>query len=166
MARTRRRPQADDIRPDHHQPADWNRLQARIKENARRGGGVRKVPGTLAGIAFCAQCGRVLHYRINPGKNNTDYAWTGYRCDGTSKNPSRCRNTISAAALEAAVDKMMIVENGRFGHLPVTKVTMRAAHDYEDEIEDVQRSLMPWIGAAIRAGPVSARPTCPKRSNG
>jgi Recombinase len=81
--------------------ATWQELQARLEANKNRHGAVRPNPGMLTGVAYCLKCRGVMHYRCirRPGRDD----WTPYRCDGSSVYPSRCKNFVYAAELEAWV---------------------------------------------------------------
>lgn len=117
--------------------AEWNELQARIKINSRRHGAVRKTQALLTGIAFCGNCGGVLHHRRTPGKNRTPYVWTGYRCDGTAKQPSTCRNMIPAAELETWVDARL----ASLTDVELVEERFVAGNTHEDGVADVEDQI-------------------------
>src|SRR5262249_14007542 len=105
--------------------ATWHKLQALIKLNERKRGSGVKPPGVLSDMAYCGKCGRIMHIRRAPGKDNTDYVWTGYRCDGTSKNPSTCKNMVSAAPVHEAAEEAVMA----FGDWPHVVVEVKAQPD-------------------------------------
>ena len=80
----------------------WGRLQTQLDANARRHGAIRDEPAPLTGVAYCLKCRGIMHYRITRPRGQT---FIYYRCDGLKERPSRCRNMIPAAELEAEVDR-------------------------------------------------------------
>jgi DNA invertase Pin-like site-specific DNA recombinase len=129
--------------------ATWVTLQETLTANSRRRGGLRKggrkEPAMLTGIAYCLLCGGIMHWRVTVthNKNGSDYAWAGYRCDGTPKAPSRCRNMISAAELEGRVHE----EIGKLTDIErVTETLVRGEDPQEalDRLRDEADALDPF----------------------
>jgi len=115
----------------------WHKLQTLIKMNERKRGSVVKAPGTLSDISFCGTCGRIMHYRSIPDKKNPAYVWTGYRCDGTSKDPSKCKNMVSAAPVYEAADEAVMA----IGHWPNVVTEWKAALDVTAELDRIEAEL-------------------------
>jgi len=111
----------------------WTRLQAELDRKANRKGVAPKDTAMLTGVAVCAKCGGPL-YRIYGGKepNRT----VSYRCHGDERSPSRCRNMVPLAELDAWVDARMRADGG---FVLETIVTPGTGH--EDEVSDVEREL-------------------------
>jgi len=118
----------------------WGRLQARLDANARRHGAIRAEPAPLTGAAYCLKCRGIMHYRITrPGGT----LYTYYRCDGLKERPSRCRNMIPAAELEAEVRRRIatLTDVER-----VTETLVRGADPQEelDRLRDEADRLDPF----------------------
>jgi site-specific DNA recombinase len=111
----------------------WTRLQARMDEKASRTGIAPKDTALLTSIAVCAKCGGPM-YRIYGGKEPNRTA--SYRCHGTDRDPSSCRNMVPLAELDSWVDARMRHDGG---FVLETTVTPGTGHD--DEISDVEREL-------------------------
>lgn len=111
----------------------WTQLQAMLDRKANRKGIAPKNTALLTGVAVCAKCGGPM-YRIYGGKapNRTE----SYRCHGSDREPSTCRNMVAVAELDAWVDQKMRT-NG--GFVLETVVTPGTGHD--DEIANVEREL-------------------------
>jgi Recombinase len=118
---------------------EWNRLQAALQAKSRRKGAVRKEPAMLTGIAYCAKCFGIMHYRSMPSHWNTDYVWRGYRCDGKPNSPSRCKNMFPSADLEQAVDfQFTHPEFWEVAGREICTVTFEGGSDHDQEIQAVE----------------------------
>jgi DNA invertase Pin-like site-specific DNA recombinase len=115
----------------------WGKLQAMLKRNALRRGSVRKDPGMLTSVVYCAKCKGIMHYRRKAP--TPTYTWYGYRCDGTNENPSRCLNMINAQDLEGWVTMQMT--GPPIGPLPVIETRMIPGDDHSEEVDQVEQEL-------------------------
>lgn len=112
----------------------WDRLQAELDRKANRIGIAPKQTALLTGIAVCAKCGGPM-YRIWSGSGNqarTAY----YRCHGTDRQPSKCRNMVRVSELDAWTDEQL---GGNGGFVIETVVTPGRGH--ADEIAETERDL-------------------------
>jgi site-specific DNA recombinase len=118
----------------------WDKLQAEMDRKAARKGVAPKDTALLTGIAVCKICGGVM-YRIRPGrrrKDGTEYRKSYYRCHGSERNPSKCRNMVPVEIVEAEVDAWV---NGPFGDFAWFEKTVIPGHDHADEVAEVDRDI-------------------------
>jgi site-specific DNA recombinase len=103
----------------------------KLASNPRRRGAIAPDAALLAGIIFCDTCGRPMYRK---------HASTGmvYRCNGTMREPSTCKNNISLEETDARVDRYMRVTMARW---PRYETIVVPGNDHEDEIADVERDL-------------------------
>ena len=88
----------------------WDTLQAKLDANPKRRGPTRNDPLMLTDLLYCDTCGQIMHARRTLGtvkKDGSRSVWTYYRCDGTPRNPSTCRNTVRADFMESWVDQWL-----------------------------------------------------------
>jgi site-specific DNA recombinase len=113
----------------------WNRLQAELDRKASRKGVVNSATtALLTGVAQCWYCGRGM------GRHKSKGRFYYYRCNGTSNDPSTCRNMVQIEWLDGEVDKFM---RGNFGRVNSTTevITIEGSSDYSDEIAEVEQDL-------------------------
>lgn len=86
--------------------ATFDRLQQKLDSNPKRRGAVSNDPAMLTGIIHCSKCKRIMHRRrsVTKRKDGTEYVFEGYRCDGTPREPSTCKNMIPVAEYDARVN--------------------------------------------------------------
>jgi DNA invertase Pin-like site-specific DNA recombinase len=108
--------------------AEWDRLQAKLTENARPNAGNRYDRSPLLQVAFCA-CGRPM-YRNN-GRN-----WMYYRCSSRNISGALCGMTkaIKAEELERTVTDAFLQS---VGHLEVVETPVT---------DDIRRELAKTYG--------------------
>jgi DNA invertase Pin-like site-specific DNA recombinase len=113
--------------------AIWERLQALQAAKARTTGAEPKA--LLTGIAVCGKCGGPMYRLITKPKGRRyDY----YRCHGTERNPSTCRNMIRLEQLDAKVERYMTTTLARW---PRYETITIPGHGYKDEIAEVEQDL-------------------------
>jgi site-specific DNA recombinase len=112
--------------------ADWDRLQAKLTENARPHSGNRYDRSPLLQVAFCV-CGRAM-YRNN-GRNHMYY-----RCSSRNISGAECgqNQAIRADTLESTIADAFLQS---VGHLEVVKRRFVPGVDNRAAIEDVTRAL-------------------------
>jgi site-specific DNA recombinase len=117
----------------------FRRLQDRLTANPRRPV-VSADAAAFAGIIYCAKCGRIMHRRIvfNTRKDGSRQYNYYYRCDGTSRELSTCRNMLPMAELDATVEASFAAE---FGDKPWPERVPNLAEDYSQDLEDVKQAL-------------------------
>ena len=117
----------------------WAPLQARLKatREASTRGAVSKNPAMLAGIVHCAWCGRKMHFKrlYNTHKDGTRVYRNVYRCDGTIREWSTCRNMMSAKEADEIVSSWVTDVIGR--HELITRVVV-PGHGYDNEIAEIE----------------------------
>ncbi|MET7837730.1 recombinase family protein [Streptomyces sp. NPDC005356] len=112
--------------------ADWDRLQAKLTENARPHSGNRYDRSPLLQVAFCV-CGRAM-YRNN-GRNHMYY-----RCSSRNISGAECgqNRAIRADTLESTIVDAFLQS---VGHLEVVKRRFVPGVDNRTAVEDVTRAL-------------------------
>lgn len=120
----------------------WALLQARLKatrETSARGT-VSKAPALLARIIRCARCGRVMHFKrlYNTHKDGTRIYRNVYRCDGTMREWSTCRNMIAAAEADKWIGSWIYDVIG-YKEL-ITRVVV-PGHGFDDEIAEIEAEI-------------------------
>ena len=118
--------------------ATWDRLQAELDRKANRKGIVPANSALLTGVAVCAGCGGPM-YRIKcttAKRDGTKSAYLYYRCHGTARKPSQCRNMVRLDDLDQWLDSQLLANPG----FVVERVTI-PGHGHDDEIAEVERDL-------------------------
>ena len=76
----------------------FKRLQARLEATRAKParGATAEAPALLAGVIYCAWCGRVMYRRsmYNVRKDGSKQYNLYYRCDGSLRDRSTCKNMI------------------------------------------------------------------------
>jgi Recombinase zinc beta ribbon domain len=111
----------------------WDALQDKQSMRAKTTG--TKPKAKLTGIALCALCNGPMYRLANTVKGKK---YTYYRCHGDERNPSKCRNMIRLADLDAQVDKYV---SNTLGRRPRYETITIPGHGYDDEIADVEHDL-------------------------
>ena len=93
----------------------------------------------LAGILYCDKCSRVMHRRkvYNKRKDGSRQYNIYYRCDGTVRNHSTCKNMIPLAWLDSKMDEAM---RGRIDPY-MTRVIDPGEKDHQDEIDEIDLEI-------------------------
>lgn len=116
----------------------WGRLQSRLNDNPRRSLAV--APGLLTGLIYCGLCGRIMHnklvYTAHKDGSKTYHAY--YRCDGTSRDPSKCKNMIRQDFADESMSGFVIQVLGQAKLIERSHVS---GHGHEDEIADVKQAI-------------------------
>lgn len=116
----------------------WDKLQKRLAENPRKSRAAHQ--GLLTGLICCGLCGRLMHnkavYTLN--KDGSKSYLNYYRCDGTSKEPSRCRNMIRADFTD---ENMASFVTDVLGKLRLYERTSPQGDGREDAIADVKQEI-------------------------
>jgi DNA invertase Pin-like site-specific DNA recombinase len=111
----------------------WNKLQAKQSARAKATGTTPK--SLLTGIAVCGLCDGPMYRLANTAKGKK---YTYYRCHGTERNPSKCRNMIRLEELDGQVEDFI---NGPYGYHPRSELITIPGHGHDDEIAEVEQDL-------------------------
>ena len=116
----------------------WDRLQAEMDRRAVRKGHPTTTTAMLTGVAVCGHCGSPMYRVASSGRRKDGSKNTNlyYRCHGTSRDRSDCRNMVPLAELDAWVDAQMSASTG---HVTETTVTPGSGHD--DAIAQVDADI-------------------------
>jgi site-specific DNA recombinase len=118
----------------------WDELQVEMDRKAARKGVAPKDTAMLTGIAVCRTCGGPM-YRVSPGrkrKDGSEYRKDYYRCHGTERAPSKCRNMVPMEIVEAEVEAWV---NGPFGDFQRFEKIVIPGYGHEDEIADIDQDI-------------------------
>lgn len=120
----------------------FKRLQARLEATRAKParGATAEAPALLAGVIHCAWCGRVMYRRsmYNVRKDGSKQYNLYYRCDGSLRDRSTCKNMIP---LKEADDWVSSWFAGTIGHLELTERMVIPGHNHEDEIAEVAAEI-------------------------
>jgi DNA invertase Pin-like site-specific DNA recombinase len=113
--------------------ATWDALQAKQSARAKTTGTMPK--SLLTGIAVCGLCDGPMYRLASTAKGKK---YTYYRCHGTERNPSRCRNMVRLETLDAQVEEFI---NGPYGAHPRYEMITFPGHGHDDDIAEVEQDL-------------------------
>lgn len=121
----------------------FNELQSALDAKPTRRGPTRNEPAMLSDVLYCGKCQRVMHYRRMKG--GTGGTWIGYRCDGTAREPSTCRNMITARDIESWVDQWFTTsrERGGFGYadVEIVETVNVPASGHAEEVAEIESEI-------------------------
>lgn len=133
----------------------WRKLQEKFDAMPKRKTTAPKDTSLLTGILFCAKCDSPM-YRLTSTRqhpNGNTYVTTYYRCHGTSRNPSKCRNMAQMKAIEDEVTEYIqthpsmeimepiVVKGNTFGkQLAEVRAAMTALDPASDDYETTHAS--------------------------
>jgi DNA invertase Pin-like site-specific DNA recombinase len=117
----------------------WRALQHKLDSMPKRGAAS---PDTalLTGVIFCAKCKGIMHRRrvFNLRKDGTRQYNAYYRCDGTVRKHSTCKNMIPLADVDARIEEELMT----FSEWPYIKNEfVPGRKDYQDEIDDIEEKI-------------------------
>jgi len=119
--------------------ATWAKLQAKLDGNPRHGA-ISDEPTLLTGIIFCGLCGRIMHRKAvyTARKDGSKRYLLYYRCDGTPKDRSTCKNMIRMDLADSIVSDWVVQVLGR---AELIERIVTSGNGREDEIQDVRDSI-------------------------
>jgi DNA invertase Pin-like site-specific DNA recombinase len=129
----------------------WDKLQAKLDSRPSRRGPTRNEPMELTDVLYCLKCERIMHARriaaSSPRKDGTRRIWVGYRCDGTAKEPSTCKNMIPADDIESWVDMWATASSEgdpdifAFGDREIVETVHVPAKGHADEVAEIEAQI-------------------------
>lgn len=119
--------------------ATWERLQARLAENPKHGA-VSDTPALLAGIIYCASCQGIMHRKpvYTVRKDGSKKYNVYYRCGGTPRDPSTCKNMFSLAEADESVSGWVTEVIGR---LELIERRMIPGSGHDEAIASVEADI-------------------------
>lgn len=120
----------------------WDKLQAELDRKAHRQGIAPGSTAMLTSVLHCGACdGPMYRYastntRRNGSKTTTFY----YRCHGTARSASACKNYISLAELHDWLDGMFS-ESQLYGQQPAVRLEFVPGSGHAEELADVEAEL-------------------------
>lgn len=117
----------------------FRRLQAALAARARQRGGTAD-ESLLSGIIHCAKCQRPMsHHKVYNKRVSGERVYHHYyRCHGTAREPSACRNMVRTEQADANVSSWVIEV---IGSLELIQRVIVPGHGHEEEITDVEAEL-------------------------
>jgi len=112
----------------------WDRLQTKINQKARRKGVAPKTTSMLTSILQCSNCDGPMYHMRN-GKA-ADPIWY-YRCHGTKREPSKCSNMVSRDDVDRQVSDAVMA----YGRLPHVKHVFIRRTDHANRIADIEQEI-------------------------
>jgi len=117
-------------------PALWRAVNAKLAVSPHKHGTPSAGTALLTGVLFCKKCDGPM-YRIKvPRRNGPEFF---YRCTGTARKPSQCKNMIPMADIDGWVNMQLTGEP--VGSLPVIVSVPVPGHGHEDEIAEVTQDI-------------------------
>lgn len=120
----------------------WNRLQVKLAASAAkpRRGKISRDTALLTGIIYCARCGGVMHYHRtantrDDGSKQYNYY---YRCTGTTRDVSRCRNMFPLASADAYLGSFM---TDVIGPMELVSRNVVPAQSHDDDLADIDAAI-------------------------
>jgi site-specific DNA recombinase len=119
----------------------FNRLQVKLDSNPKRRGAVSGDPAMLTGVIYCAKCGGVMHRRrsVTKRKDGSRYVYEGYRCDGTPRQPSTCRNMIPQSDADSRVSEWFT--DGPVSKYERIETIIVPGNGHQDELDQNARDI-------------------------
>jgi hypothetical protein len=111
------------------EPAVFRQVRHKLDNAPTRRGATAPNAAMLAGTLFCHWCNGPMYRMNSRGK-----FW--YRCHGTARQPSTCRNMIPVDDMDAWVSREMSRLNQ-----PVIKRDIIPGSDHADEVAEVERDI-------------------------
>lgn len=141
--------------------ATWSRLQTAIKERSRRRSGrPADDKAMLTNVAVCAACGGPMYRHKLTNKRADGSRWVKmyYRCKGPGHEPSRCKNLIPEADLDAWLDSWLHPAEPYGSYEILERVTIPGnGHDAELEMNAADISDLAGRVHEIPAGEFMSR---------
>jgi site-specific DNA recombinase len=124
--------------------SDWAALQAALNKRPHRRGPVTEATPCLTGSIVCDVCGGPMLKHRSTGqtrKDGTRDILFYYRCKGSDKTPSQCRNMIRLEDADRYVDRLFTDEDGSFEDVQIVERVTVPGDDHAAEIADVVAEL-------------------------
>jgi DNA invertase Pin-like site-specific DNA recombinase len=125
----------------------WKALQRKLDAKPKRRGPTRNDPMTLTDSLYCDKCNGVMHARRTDGwkrKDGTHTVYLYYRCDGTARQRSTCKNTISADEIEKWLDATF-TDGPRnvnsYANREVKQLIYIPAKGHADEVQEIDEEI-------------------------
>jgi DNA invertase Pin-like site-specific DNA recombinase len=116
----------------------WRALQHKLDSMPRK---VNIAPDAamLAGVVYCLKCNGVMHRRrvYNKRKDGSRQYNNYYRCDGTVRHHSTCKNMIPEAQLDAEVSDAMLNRHTAL----IARVLVPGQRDHADDIAEIDLEI-------------------------
>lgn len=122
--------------------ATWKSLQAALDARSFTKGAVSEAPSMLTGSLFCAKCGRVMHRKLRTvqrKRTNDSYVIASYRCSGTAREPSTCKNMVSLPDLHSFVDELFTTY--ALANAQIVQTVLTPGNGHQDELEQNARDV-------------------------
>lgn len=118
----------------------WKQLQDKLDAHPRSGVSTPRDTAMLVGVLFCENCQGAMYHmsQTQKKKSGKQYEYKYYRCHGTQRDPSKCRNMIHANVVEQAVNDSFIET---FGYLPMVEKRVIPGSGHEQRLADIGQAI-------------------------
>jgi Recombinase/Recombinase zinc beta ribbon domain len=119
--------------------ATWDRLQAKLAGNPRHRA-LADEPSLLTGVIYCGLCHRVMHRKPVYTKlkdGSKTYHWY-YRCDGTPRERSTCKNMVRIDWSDENVDLWV---REVIGNLTLVERIVLPGNGHDDDVQDIKNTI-------------------------
>jgi site-specific DNA recombinase len=117
----------------------WQRLQAKLEATPKRKTTAPKDTALLTGILVCPKCGGPMYRFTSTRKhpNGNTYVTAYYRCHGTPRKPSKCRNMPKMTDVEAKVTEYILTHPS----IEIMETVMVKGNAYGKQIAEVKAAM-------------------------
>ena len=122
--------------------AQWSQLQASLDRRPQRRGMITAATAMLTGVIFCDRCKGPM-YRTRSKRKRKDGTlreWFYYRCGGTDRRRSDCRNMVRVEDVDAWVDRWF-TEDGTFANTEIVETIIIPGDDHAEEIAELEAEI-------------------------
>jgi Recombinase zinc beta ribbon domain/Recombinase len=122
--------------------AEWKQLQASLDRRPQRRGMITAETALLTSVIFCDRCKGAM-YRTKSRKKRKDGTvreWFYYRCGGTDRRRSDCRNMVSVEDADAWVHSWF-TETGAFAPVEIVETIVTPGDDHAEEIAELEAEI-------------------------
>jgi site-specific DNA recombinase len=120
---------------------EWKALQSALDRRPRRRGAITAESAMLTGVIFCEHCGAPM-YRTKSKqrhKDGTVRVWFYYRCNGTDRRASTCKNMVPLEEADAWVNTMFT--EGPWADMELVEIQSVPGEDHAEEIADIEEEI-------------------------
>jgi site-specific DNA recombinase len=117
----------------------WTKLQAKLDTSPKRKSTAPKDTSLLTGVLFCPKCDGPMYRLTSTRKhpNGNTYTTVYYRCHGTGRAPSKCRNMVKMDDVEAKVDDWITSHKS----IEITETRIVKGNAHGQQIAEVRQAM-------------------------
>jgi site-specific DNA recombinase len=121
---------------------EWKALQTALDRRPQRRGMITAETAMLTGVIFCEHCGGPM-YRTKSKRRRQDGTlreWFYYRCGGTDRRRSACRNMVPLEEADSWVNNLF-TEGGPWADTELVEIRSVPSEDHADDIADIEEEI-------------------------